>query len=78
LNAKLEEISADTITDERGERFYRIRVRTRQSYITHNGKKLPIIPGMTAQVDIVTGKKTVLQYLLKPFNKIRRKALREK
>ncbi len=79
LDASLEQISADTIIDEQGNSFYRIRVRTDETELRDkNGDKLPIIPGMVATVDIITGKKTVLQYLLKPFAKARHRAMRER
>jgi len=78
LDATLEEISADTIVDEKGKAFYRIRVRTKKAYLTHGKERLPIIPGMVAQVDVLTGKKTVLNYLLKPFRKMTSEALRER
>jgi adhesin transport system membrane fusion protein len=78
LEAELEGISADTITDERGERFYRIRVRTDDNALEEAGEPLPIIPGMTVQVDILTGEKTVLDYLLKPILRARDGALRER
>ena len=77
LPAKLEDISADTITDEKGEKFYRIRLRTDRNYIGNEDKPLPIIAGMTVQTDILTGKKTVLDYLLKPILKARERALHE-
>ena len=78
LQARLEHISADTITDERGNSFFQIRVRTDRSYLGTDDKPLPIIPGMTATVDILTGRKTVLDYLLKPILKVRDRALRER
>ncbi len=79
LDASLEQISADTIVDEQGNSFYRIRVRTGDTRLRgKDGEPLPIIPGMVAEVDIVTGKKTVLDYLLKPFRKARHKAMRER
>ncbi len=53
-------------------------MRTRKSVFEFKGRTLPIIPGMTASVDILTGKKTVLAYLLKPVNKARESALRER
>jgi adhesin transport system membrane fusion protein len=77
LKAAVEDISADTITDERGESFYRIRVRTVDNALERAGEILPIIPGMTTQVDILTGEKTVLDYLLKPILRARERALRE-
>jgi membrane fusion protein, adhesin transport system len=78
LKAVVEGISADTITDEDGERFYRIRVRTTGSMLEKAGTPLPIIPGMTTEVDILTGEKTVLDYLLKPILRARHNALRER
>ena len=78
LTATLERISADTIVDERGESYYQIIVRTDKSELVHRGKVLPIIPGMVASVDILTGRKTVLDYLLKPILKARNRALTER
>lgn len=76
LDAVVENISPDTVTDERGTNtFYVVRVRTRQ---VNFSDKMPIIPGMTAEVDILTGKKTVLSYLLKPVLKAHSYALRER
>lgn len=71
-------ISPDTITDERGETFYRVIVRTSQNYLQNGSERLPIIPGMVAQVDILTGEKSVLSYLLKPVARVRNEALRER
>ncbi len=81
LKADLERISADTIRDEtdpKGERYYRVYLRTKTNALQHQGKELPIIPGMTANVEILTGKKSVLDYLLKPILKARDQALRER
>jgi adhesin transport system membrane fusion protein len=78
LPAKLEHISADTITDENGDSFYLIKVRTERSYLGTEGNPLKIIPGMTAVVDILTGEKSVLDYLLKPVLRARDRALRER
>ena len=78
LPAKLEHISADTITDEKGESFYLIKVRTDRDYLGSRDGSLRIIPGMTATVDILTGEKSVLDYLLKPVLRAREKALRER
>ena len=64
LEAELDLISADTITDDEGNTFYLVRVRTRED--VQQQRELEVIPGMTAQVDILTGKRTVMQYLLKP------------
>ncbi|KTD20085.1 HlyD family secretion protein [Legionella lansingensis] len=83
LTGKVEQISADTITDEQGpsgkeETYYLIRVRTEKNYLGTEAKPLYIIPGMMATVDILTGNKTVLQYILKPILKARQTALRER
>lgn len=66
LEAELEHISASTTTNEEGDTFYRVRVRTRESADEVVVEDLDVIPGMTAQVDILTGKRTVMQFLLKP------------
>ena len=78
LPAKLEHISADTITNEDGDSFYLIRVRTERSHLGTEEHPLKIIPGMTAVVDILTGEKTVLDYLMKPVLRAREMALRER
>ena len=77
LPAVLELISADSITDERGEHFFEIRVRTEENHLGSGGNPLPIMPGMVATVDIMTGKKTVMDYLLKPLKRAQEKALSE-
>jgi adhesin transport system membrane fusion protein len=78
LKASLEHISADTIINERGEAFFLIRLRTERNYLGNNYSPLPIIAGMTVNVDILTGKKSLLDYLLKPIKKAQEKALRER
>lgn len=78
LKAKLEQIGADTITDEEGNTFYLIKLRTERSHLGTDEKPLLIIPGMVATVDIMTGKKTIMSYLLKPIMKARSEALRER
>ncbi|MDB1125657.1 HlyD family type I secretion periplasmic adaptor subunit [Vibrio algarum] len=76
LEGTLEHISADTIQDEEGNSFYMVTVRTDDhKFGTEAG--LPIIPGMTASVDIITGKRTVLDYILKPILTAQKTALRE-
>jgi adhesin transport system membrane fusion protein len=75
MDATVENISPDTTVDERGNAFYLVRVRTSQADF---GDKLPIIPGMTAEVDVLTGRKSVLSYLLKPVLKLQAYALRER
>ena len=90
LEGTVENISPNTVRDERradsivaavtdeSEAFYRVLVRTRDNaLITPDGRELPIIPGMTATVEMLTGRKTVLQYLVKPLNRAQ-EALRER
>ncbi|MCK5523289.1 MAG: HlyD family type I secretion periplasmic adaptor subunit [Thiomargarita sp.] len=78
LKASLEHISADTIINERGEAFFLIRLRTERNSLGSNDSPLPIIAGMTVNVDILTGKKSLLDYLLKPIKKAQEQALRER
>jgi adhesin transport system membrane fusion protein len=75
LEAKLESIGADTITDEQGNAFYLVRIRTDKPSL---GPDLPVIPGMVAEVDIRTGRKSVLGYLMKPVLRARQVALTER
>lgn len=78
LEGTVEQISADTIQDEREDSFYKVKLRTKTNALIYRGEKLPIIPGMTASVEILTGKKSVLDYLLKPLLKAKQNALRER
>jgi adhesin transport system membrane fusion protein len=78
LKAKLEQIGADTVTDEEGNSFYLIKLRTEKSHLGSDERPLLIIPGMVTSVDIITGKKSVLSYLLKPIIRARAEALRER
>ena len=75
LMAEVINIGADSVLDEKGNAFFHIRVRTHKPSL---GPHLPIIPGMVAQVDILTGKKTVLSYLLKPVLRAKSNALTER
>ena len=78
LEAQLEHISADSITDKEGNAYYLVRLRTKQNFLGTKDRSLPIIPGMVTTVDILTGKKTILSYLLKPVLKAQSTALRER
>jgi len=78
LTGEVERISADTIVDDEGRSFYHVYVRTQENALEHDGEVLPIIPGMTAQVDILTGRKTVLEYLTNPIVNWREEALKER
>ncbi|MEG1603099.1 MAG: HlyD family type I secretion periplasmic adaptor subunit [Cloacibacillus sp.] len=74
LDGAVEYIGPDTITDERGNTYYTVRIKTTKKEF---GADKPILPGMVAQVDIITGKKTILSYLLKPLMRAKEKAFRE-
>jgi adhesin transport system membrane fusion protein len=83
LKGKVERISADTIMEKNakgdgGETFYRVIVRTDKNALGTAEKPLPIIPGMVATVEVLTGEKSVLDYLLKPARMLREEALRER
>jgi adhesin transport system membrane fusion protein len=78
LEAKLEQIGADSITDEKGNSHYLVNLRTDRNYLGTREKPLPIIPGMIATADILTGKKTILSYLLKPIFRAKHMAFRER
>jgi len=77
LEAEVVNISADSIVNKKGESFYLVRVKTKTNDLGRQGKKLPIFSGMIAQVDILTGKKTILNYILKPILKAKQVALTE-
>lgn len=75
MEAKVISVAADSIVDEKGNAFYIVKIQTLKPSL---GKDLPIIPGMVAQVDIITGKKSVLSYLLKPVLKAKSYAFTER
>jgi len=85
LKGKVERISADTIAEEKTDRgsekadvFYRVMVRTDKNYLGTPEQPLPIIPGMVSTVEVLTGRKSVLDYLVKPARMLRDDALRER
>ncbi|MDN6632910.1 MAG: HlyD family efflux transporter periplasmic adaptor subunit [Enterobacterales bacterium] len=80
LDGTVEIVSPDTLQDEvrRDQYYYRVYVRTKSAELRNKaGRKFPILPGMVASVEIKTGQKTVLDYLIKPLNKVK-EALRER
>jgi adhesin transport system membrane fusion protein len=77
LDANLELIGADSVTDERGNTFYTVRVSTTKTNLGDRDR-LPIIPGMVAEVDIITGQKTILSYLMKPVLRAKQAAMTER
>ena len=79
LDGKVANITADSLVDQNtGEPYYQVRLSTDTSALTKDGKSFAIIPGMICTVEIMTGRKTILSYLLKPINKARDEALRER
>ncbi len=78
LKGTLEQISPDTVTDKDGKSFYIILLRTDKNHLGTDEKPLLIIPGMVASVDIITGKKTMMAYLLKPILRAKAEAFRER
>ncbi len=79
LTGTVEQISADTTQDEEGNSFYLVKVRTDESSLQKkDGTKMPIIPGMLTSVDVITGKRTVLEYILNPILRAKENALRER
>ena len=78
LTGKVDWVSADTLTDPENQPYYRVIVRTDESSIIRTGETMRAIPGMVANVDILTGRKSVLQYLLTPVLRARDEAMRER
>ena len=81
LEGKIVEISADSIeekNDKKQTSYYKVVIKTEQNYLEKNKQKLPIIPGMITTVDIVTGKKSILDFLLKPILKTKANSLHER
>ncbi|MDX8470405.1 HlyD family type I secretion periplasmic adaptor subunit [Mesorhizobium sp. VK23B] len=79
IEGKVSNITADSLVDQKtGEPYYQVRVATEKSTLQRNGKTYSIIPGMICSVDIKTGRKTILNYLLKPINKARQEAMSER
>lgn len=81
LDGKIVEISADSIEDKNDKdqkSYYKVVIQTDKNYLEKDGTKLPIIPGMITTVDIITGKKSILDFILKPILKTKDNALHER
>jgi len=78
IEGKVDNVTADTITDEKGNQFYLVKINLREAFLKTKNQSLKIIPGMTAQVDIVTGKRTAMQYIFSPITRVLQESLREK
>lgn len=78
LEGKLVRIGANSVKDSEGNMFFEIEVRTEENYLGTLDKPLPITPGMVAQVEIITGKRSILEYLMKPVLRAKDRALTER
>ncbi|CTQ54445.1 Hemolysin secretion protein D, chromosomal [Roseibium album] len=79
LEGEVVDVSPDSFVDERsGEPYFEVRVKTNKAYLERSGRQFNITPGMICTVDILTGQKTILQYLLKPVNRAREEAFTER
>ena len=78
LSGRVEVVGSDSVPNEKGETFYIVKVVLEDKPITSTGLNLELMSGMTAQVDIVTGKRSVLSYLTSPITKTLDTAMREK
>lgn len=77
LKGKVKHISADSFVDEKENPYYLVRILTVENYLVRDGEELPIIPGMTTEVDILAGKRSVFDYILKPILKAKQNAMQE-
>ena len=78
LDGKVIKISADTEMDEDKKSFYKLQIQASNNHLEKNGKEFPIIPGMVVNVDILTGKKSILDYILKPILRAKQYTFTEK
>ncbi|MEF0943523.1 HlyD family type I secretion periplasmic adaptor subunit [Rhizobium sp. BR 362] len=79
LDGTVVNVSADSLVDkDKNETYYLVRIKTDKSELERDGKRYPIIPGMVASAEIMTGRKAILAYLMKPINKARSEALTER
>jgi membrane fusion protein, adhesin transport system len=78
VKAKVERVGADALVNEKGEAYFEVQLASAQRNLSHGGKTLPITAGMPVDVGIVTGERTVLQYLLKPVLRGMNAALQER
>lgn len=78
LEGNVETVAADTSIDPNGNHYYKVVVRTEKAYLGATSGSLPIIPGMQATVDIHTGDKSVIEYLITPVLKLKHEAFRER
>lgn len=79
LQGEVQQVSADSIYDEvEREAYYTVVIETDRSFITKDGIELPIVPGMVCDVEILTGRRSILSYLFKPVSKAFNRAMTER
>jgi adhesin transport system membrane fusion protein len=78
LNGKVSRIGASTISDAEGNVYFEVEVETDQNFLGSAANKLPVTPGMLADIDIITGRKTILSYLLRPVLRLKDRSFRER
>ena len=71
-------IGSDSITEEKGEQFYVVKIELASNYIDSGKANMTILPGMIAQIDIITGKRTIFNYIFSPLTKVMQESFREK
>jgi adhesin transport system membrane fusion protein len=77
LDATVTKIGNDTIEDKRGQPWYEVRLLTKRNNILYRGEELPILPGMTVSVDVLTDKKSVLSHIVGPLRRAMQNAMTE-
>lgn len=78
LNGQISRIGASTMNDGEGNIYFEVEVKTEQNYLMAGAHKLPITPGMLADIDVITGRKTIIAYLMKPVLRLKDQAFRER
>lgn len=78
LDGKLTRIGANSVTDQEGHVFFEIEVRTDDNHLGSDSNPLPVTPGMVASTEVVTGRRTVMEYLMRPVLRFRDRAFRER
>ncbi|SLM62086.1 MULTISPECIES: HlyD family efflux transporter periplasmic adaptor subunit [Dickeya] len=78
LKAFVDLIHTEMMTGQSGDNFYLVRLHAEKNYLGNIDKPLLILPGMTANIDIISGRKTLLSYVFKPIKQVQKEALRER
>ena len=78
LNGHISRIGASTMNDGEGNVYFEVEVKTEQNHLMAGARKLPITPGMLADIDVITGRKSILAYLMKSVLRLKDQAFRER